>query len=231
MSKAKRTIPRSRPQRVWRTLSARPRLMLGAAVGIAVALLLPGDMRLATRMLIGWDVGVAVYLVLAYWLIARADVSHIRHHAAMEDEGRVAVLVFVSSAALASLGAIVALLSEAAGGSRAPAQLALAIATILLSWIFTHTMFALHYAYEYYAEDKERAAGLDFPGDSDPDYWDFIYFAFVVGTTAQTSDVDVTGRTVRRTVAAHGVISFLFNTALLALTVNIAANAVAGAPQ
>jgi len=217
---------RSRPERMMRVLRARPRLFISAALGVAVILLLPAQFRLSTRLLIGWDIGVGVYLVLAYWLIARADVGHIKRRAALEDEGRIAILVFVAAAALASLGAIVAELSSSAGGARTPSQLALAITTILLSWFFTHTMFALHYAYEYYAESRAADTCIDFPGNAQPDYWDFAYFSFVIGMTAQVSDVAVKGKLVRRTVLAHGIVSFLFNAALLALTVNIAANAI-----
>src|SRR5262249_35749031 len=99
--------------------------------------------------------------------------------------------------------------------------------TILLSWTFVHVIFALHYAHEFYAA-KPRGGGLTFPGGDEPDYWDFLYFSLVIGMTSQVSDVAVTGRTIRRTVAAHGVVSFLFNAALIALTVNIAASALVG---
>jgi uncharacterized membrane protein len=111
------------------------------------------------------------------------------------------------------------------GGSRQPGALILAIITIVLSWAFIHTMFALHYAHEFYDESDGR--GLTFPGGEDePDYWDFVYFALVVGMTSQVSDVGVTSKVIRRTVAAHGVVSFFFNVALLALMVNIAASAI-----
>ena len=99
----------------------------------------------------------------------------------------------------------------------------LAILTIVLSWIVVHTTFALHYAHDYYS--GTQAGGLAFPGDDKPDYWDFVYFSFVVGMTAQVSDVGITSKAIRRTATAHGVISFFFNTALLALTINIAASA------
>jgi uncharacterized membrane protein len=95
----------------------------------------------------------------------------------------------------------------------------------LLSWAFIHTIFALHYAHEFY--DEDIGGGLAFPGgETEPDYWDFVYFSFVIGMTSQVSDVGVTHKEIRRTVAAHGVVSFVFNAALLALTVNIAASAI-----
>jgi uncharacterized membrane protein len=185
--------------------------------------LVPAGWRVATRMLVGWDAGVAFYLINAFMLLARADVGHIRRRALVQDEGRFVILVLIVSAALASLGAILAQL----GAGRAPGNLALAMLTILLSWAFVHVIFALHYAHEFYAA-KPRGGGLTFPGGEEPDYWDFLYFSLVIGMTSQVSDVAVTGRTIRRTVAAHGVVSFLFNAALIALTVNIAASALVG---
>jgi uncharacterized membrane protein len=98
------------------------------------------------------------------------------------------------------------------------------VVTIVLSWAAIHTTFALHYAHDYYRGAK--AGGLAFPGEDQPDYWDFVYFSFVIGMTAQVSDVGVTDRMIRRTATAHGVISFIFNTALVALMVNIAASAI-----
>ena len=188
---------------------------------------LPAEFRLATRLLAGWDVGTFLYLILACHLMAGSQVGQIRERAAMEDEGQVGILVLTSAAALASIGAIIAELGTSAmnGSVRQPRQLVLALVTILLSWAFTHTIFALHYAHEFYSENGGRGGGLTFPGSDEPDYWDFVYFSFVIGMTAQVSDVAVACRPIRRTVTAHGVISFIFNTALLALTVNIAASA------
>jgi uncharacterized membrane protein len=205
-----------------RVIRARPRLFLAALFALVVAVLTPPDWRMATRMLVGWDAGVAAYLAAAFVLM-RSDVGRIRRRAALQDEGRFAILVLVVAAALASLGAIVAQL----GTGRMPSHLALATVTILLSWAFVHVIFALHYAHDYYAAGP-HGTGLTFPGGEDPDYWDFLYFSLVIGVTSQVSDVAVTGRTIRRTVTAHGVVSFLFNAALIALTVNIAASALVG---
>jgi len=211
--------------RLGRAVRARPRLLLAIVSGFAVATLLPPDWRVPTRMLVGWDLGAALWLALALRLMNHSDVNHIRRRAAMQDEGRVAVLVLVAAAALTSLFAILAELGGAAGASRQPPHLALAAVTILLSWAFTHVIFALHYAHEYYDENAGTGGGLNFPGEQAPDYWDFLYFSFVIGMTSQVSDVAVTSRRIRRTVAGHGVVSFIFNATLLALTVNIAAGA------
>jgi len=159
-------------------------------------------------------------------MMARPDVHLMRRRAALQDEGQFTILALTVGAARASLGAILAEFgTSAVGASRPPSQLILAILTILLSWALIHTIFALHYAHEYY--DETAGQGMAFPGgEAHPDYWDFVYFSFVIGMTSQVSDVAITSKLIRRTVAAHGVVSFLFNAALLALTVNIAAGAI-----
>jgi uncharacterized membrane protein len=206
---------------------ARPRLFSSAAVFalLTAALYVATPWKLATRLLVGWDVGVTLYLILVLEMMTGAEASEIRRRAAAQDEGQLAILVSTVGAGLVSLVAILALLTSA-HGTRGPAQLILAATTILLSWAFIHTMFALHYAHEFYGEDAGPSGGMAFPGgDEEPDYWDFVYFSFVIGMTSQVSDVGVTSKEIRRTVAAHGIVSFVFNAALLALTVNIAASA------
>ena len=216
--------PHRRLPHFLRIIRARPRLVVAAALGLIVIAGLPADWWLATRLLVGWDVGVALYLIAAYAVMRRADAAHIRRRAAIEDEGQYAILFLTVAAALASLGAIIAQLGTGHGSNREAAQLMLAMLTILLSWAFIHTMFAMHYAHEFYGERGPNKSGLVFPGEQRPDYWDFVYFSFVIGMTSQVSDVAVASKLIRRTVAAHGIVSFLFNVALLALLVNIAAS-------
>jgi uncharacterized membrane protein len=211
-----------------RIIRARPRLFASGLVGLVVAAALPTTWRLETRTLVGWDLGVSLYLALAYHLMAVSHVGHIRQRARKEDEGRITILVLTAAAALASIGAIIAELgtSSIAGSGRPPAHLLLATTTIVMSWAFVHTIFALHYAHDFYQEGGGKGGGLSFPGEEQPDYWDFVYFSFVIGMTSQVSDVAITCKPIRRTATAHGVISFVFNAALLALTVNIAASAI-----
>jgi uncharacterized membrane protein len=218
-----------RPPRLLRIVRSRPRLFSSGALGlvVTVGLATVPECRPVTRLLIGWDIGVAVYLVLAAHMMAASEVRHIRQRAAGQDEGQAAIMVMTVAAALASLVAVFAELGAAGnvGGARPPARLVFASLTILLSWAFIHTMFALHYAHEFY--DTTAGGGMAFPGgDTEPDYWDFVYFAFVIGMTSQVSDVGITSKEIRRTVTAHGVIAFVFNAALLALTVNLAASAI-----
>ena len=138
----------------------------------------------------------------------------------LQDDGRFLILLVTALGAFASIAAIV---FELGASNRSAPGLALATVTIALSWAAVHTAFSLHYAHEYYRGGKP--GGLQFPsGDQheDADYWDFVYFSFVIGMTAQVSDVGITDKIIRRTATVHGIISFVFNTALVALMVNIA---------
>jgi uncharacterized membrane protein len=211
----------SRPVRV---VYARPRTFISIAIGIVAFFLLPDSLRLVTRLLIGWDIFVSFYLVLAYIMMFRCGLAHIRRNAVLQDDGRFLILMVTALGAFASIAAIV---FELGASHRSAPQLTLATVTIALSWATVHTTFALHYAHDYYRGTKP--GGLQFPsGDQHDhaDYWDFVYFSFVIGMTAQVSDVGITDKTIRRTATAHGIISFVFNTALVALMVNIAASAI-----
>jgi uncharacterized membrane protein len=221
-----RTGSRRRTPALLRIVRARPRLFVCGAIGaVVVGIAFTVNWRLETRLLTGWDVGVALYLVLVFQMMGRSNTHTMRRHAAEQDEGRLIMLMLTVASALASLAAIFAQLGGSAGttGDRPPAKVALAVFTIMLTWAFIHTIFALHYAHEFY--DETDGGGLAFPGDREPDYWDFVYFSFVIGMTSQVSDVAITSKLIRRTAAAHGIVSFVFNVALLALTVNLAASA------
>jgi len=225
------TADKPRPRRHWsgpiRMVQARPRLFISILIGFVVSALTPTDWRPAVRILVGWDVMVVLYLGLTLHMMAIADVRRIRRRARLQDEGQYTILALTAFAALASLGAIVSILGMSSANDRQPIHLLLGILTILLSWSFTHIMFALHYAHEFYDEEGGRGGGLQFPGDlKEPDYWDFVYFSLVIGMTNQVSDVTITCRPIRHTVSVHAIISFFFNVALLALTINIAASAI-----
>jgi uncharacterized membrane protein len=212
-----------RPVYLIRVGMAHKRLFISVAIGLAVMLALPATP--ITRVLIGWDTGVLIYLVAAAMVMSRCStVAHMKSNAAAQDEGAWAILILTAAAGMASLFAIFA---ELAALERTDPHygiyVALAIGTVVLSWTFIHTIFALHYAHEFYGAGEHKN-GLRFPGDGQPDYWDFIYFSFVVGMTFQVSDVAVTHKSARRTVVAHGALSFFFTTAVVAMAVNIAAS-------
>jgi uncharacterized membrane protein len=207
-----------------RVIYGRPRTFISLAIGIVAFFLLPGSLRLVTRQLVAWDIFVAMYLVLVYTMVVRSGLAHIKRNAVLQDDGRFVVLMV---AALGAFASIVAIVFELGPDHKSAYDLALATGTIALSWSAVHTQFALHYAHEYYRGAKP--GGLQFPnGDQheDADYWDFVYFSFVIGMTAQVSDVGITDKIIRRTATVHGIISFVFNTALVALMVNIAASAI-----
>jgi uncharacterized membrane protein len=213
-----------RMPRPMRVVYARPRTFISLAIGILAFLLLPDTLRLVTRFLVGWDIFVALYLVLVFTMVLRSGVAHVRHNAVLQDDGRFLILLVTALGAFASIAAIV---FELGASNRSTPGLALATVTIALSWAAVHTVFSLHYAHEYYRDGTP--GGLQFPnGDArdEADYWDFVYFSFVIGMTAQVSDVGITDKIIRRTATVHGIISFVFNTALLALMVNIAASAI-----
>jgi uncharacterized membrane protein len=207
-----------------RVVASRPRIFIAFAIGIVACLVLPLSLRPVTRLLLGWDIFVALYLALVFVMMARCGLAHIRRNAVRQDDGRFLILLLVALGAFASIAAIVLELDPNHHGA---GELTLATVTIALSWATVHTAFALHYAHEFYRGAKP--GGLQFPSGEQheaADYWDFVYFSFVIGMTAQVSDVGITDRMIRRTATVHGIISFIYNTALVALMVNIAASVI-----
>ena len=202
----------------------RPRLLGSALVALLIFAVLPTSWPVNSRMLVAWDIGVACYLFLAWTMALRSSTSQMQERAAQEDEKAVVVLALTLAASVASLAAIAVELTNIQA-SRADQQgfhLTIAGLTILCSWFFVHTIYAIHYAHEYYGDKGERR-GLAFPHEGRPDYWDFLYFAFNLGAAAQTSDVVIVSKRMRRLALAHTILSFLFNTTILALAVNVGA--------
>lgn len=217
----------SRPPKLIRIVAARPRLLISALCGLAFTFLLPTSyaQQTITRLLLGWNLGAILYLVLAARMMFWSSHERMRKRALQQDDGRLLILALVVSAALMSIGAIVAELAVVKDmrGTLRYAHAGLAALTIVTSWAFTQLMFALHYAHDYYmAQARGADGGLDFPGGHAPDYGDFFYFACVIGTSGQTADVSFTCRQMRHTGTVHCVLAFFFNTTLVALTINIA---------
>jgi len=210
-----------------RHLRHRPSLISSLLVAVLSAGVAALWLRPVTALLIGWDVGVALYIVLASILMRKATVASMRRRAHQLDPGKWGVLGGAVLVAIASLVAIGVELIAAKGSPHAGVAAGLAAATVLLSWAFLHVFFAQHYAHDYWLDGPtpgERS--LDFPGNDQPDYLEFLYFSFTVGMTAQVSDVTTRSAAIRRLVLMHGALSFLFNTAVLALGVNLAAGLV-----
>ena len=212
-----------------RQVKARIRLVSALVFGMALHLALPPNWPSSptTRILLCWNAAVALYLLMALWLMATSTHDNMRQRANRQDEGQKTILLLTIGAVLASLVAIVAELStiKSLSGSDKLLHIGLTAATVASSWVFMHLMFALHYAHEYYLNlRRARDPGLAFPGTQAPDYGDFLYAAFIIGTSAQTADVAYTSRDMRRIGAVHAVLAFVYNTSVLALSINLGAS-------
>lgn len=210
-----------------RLFITRPRLFGSILVGILVALLMPNALasHKITRIIFGWNVGTWLYLVLAARMIFWTSHEKMRARALVQNDGKYFVLLMVIVASIVSIGAIFAELSVVKDmhGMLRSAHVALAVMTIISSWLFIQVMFALHYAHDFYvAKERGNSGGLEFPGSASPDYSDFLYFACVIGTSGQTADVSFISKAMRKVGLIHCVLAFFFNTTLLALTINIA---------
>ncbi|MBB3872222.1 DUF1345 domain-containing protein [Brevundimonas mediterranea] len=198
-------------------------LFSSLGVVILVTLLVPAGENALTRVAYGWIAGVAVFIAATLTRMALAqDANAIRRRAAALDQTGGAVLPLSLVAAVAS---IVVVVGEAVqrGGSPIRDSL-LALGTVALSWTFIHLIFTLHYAHAFYQHGdhgKDRG-GLIFPGETEPDYWDFLHFALIIGVASQTADVQIADRGIRRLSTVHSLTAFVFNTVILALAVNLA---------
>ena len=178
-----------------------------------------------SRLALGWDAGVAVFLIGTLVLVVRNNVPEgIRTRAAALDEAGPAILPLALIAAAASVIGVVGEAARAHGGSGAAPEAILALITVALSWLFVHVIFALHYAHAFYSagEDGKDRGGLLFPGDDAPDYWDFLHFALIIGVASQTADVQIADKGLRQLSTVHSVTAFVFNTVILALAINLA---------
>jgi uncharacterized membrane protein len=207
-------------------LRIRPRMAIATAVGVVVGCLVPDVAHLVTRVLIGWNAGVWLFLVLVGVMMLQADHERVRRNAIAQAEGAPVVLALVTTAAVFSIVAIVVELAAAKGpGARhALSHILFALGTVAGSWVLLPVLFAMNYASLYYR--AEHGHGLDFPSADKtfrPDYADFLYFSFTIAVASQTADVSISTRAMRRLVLLQAVLSFVFNTTILAFTINIAA--------
>jgi uncharacterized membrane protein len=211
-----------------RGLQSRPRLLTASAIGVLVFFSLPVVLQAhaTVRLIVAWDTTMLTYLFFCAYMMHGSDHQSISQRAHKQDEGKwfILLLVIVSSAlGLLSIAGELAIAKDLKGSLKL-AHIGLTAVTIVLSWVFTQTMFALHYAHDYYvAKAKGLPAGLDFPNEESPDYGDFMYFAFVIGTSGQTADVAFSSKAMRRVGLLHCVLAYFFNATVLALTINIAA--------
>lgn len=233
-SRSRSTVTRTPLNRVlwpWiERLGAKQRLAAALAVALAAYAAVPDSVSWHTRLVASWDCGTLVYLGLAWTIIGRADAESTRAHALAQDTSGYVIFLLVLAAACAStvaIGFVVATIKGLAFWPKAW-HLALTIAALLSSWLVIQTVFGFHYARRYYRDEQRqppRSGGLAFPGGADPDYMDFAYYSFVVGMTSQVSDVQVISPIMRRMTLVHGVLAFIFNIAVLALSINTIASA------
>lgn len=206
-------------------------LWLGLLVLAAVAALTPAGFGWPLRLAAGWDAGVAVFLIVTFYHIVRArSQDAIRRRAAELDQAGAMVLPLSMAAAVASVVVLV-LAMVTSGGKPTVGQAVFSVCTVGLSWLYVHIIFALHYAHGFYAPrehgqgDQGRGdqGGLMFPGEDEPDYWDFLHFSLIIGVANQTADIQISSRKLRGLATLHSLVAWFFNAVILALTVNLAA--------
>ena len=199
------------------------RLAISVAVSALTALVLPRSIVGEIRLVASWDAFAAVALLLTWTTILTLKPKQICSMAQREDPSRVASLILVIVGAGASLLAVLVLLQTSMKMTGVPKTQAivLALSAVVLAWFLIHTVFTIRYAHEFHDEPSNKPP-LEFPGQEDlPDYLDFAYFAFIIGMTAQTADVNIHGRRMRRTALLHGIVAFAFNTAVVALSIGV----------
>jgi uncharacterized membrane protein len=212
-----------------RSIEAHQRLLFSIGVAIVAFFAQPAWIHVQTRLVVAWDIGTVCFLALIWAIIITASPEQTNQSATREDQSRTAILILVLMADTVSLGAV-GLNTHGVPKVDMVGHLIVSIVAIVCSWLLVHTMFTLHYAHHYYrsgllkvSADPDEAGGLDFPGKDPPNYLDFAYFSFVIGMTSQVSDVQISSPSIRRLALIHGVLSFAFNTVILALSVNILA--------
>lgn len=201
-------------------------LLAALALAGLIALAAPAEWRWTVRLAAGWDAGVALFLMLTFLKLARTrSVDAIRARAEELDEAGAAVLPLSLLAAAASVAVVISEAASASAGTSKAVEALLTLGTVVASWLFVHVLFGLHYAHRFYApDDKGDRGGLLFPGETEPDYWDFLHFSLIIGVASQTADVQIADRGMRRLSTVHSVTAFVFNTVLVALAVNLAVN-------
>ncbi|EML3209369.1 DUF1345 domain-containing protein, partial [Acinetobacter baumannii] len=206
----------------------RPHFFIALIFGVVVASLLAWltSWKWSTILLASWNGSISLYLLHVWKLMRSADHSQMQQQAKKQDESKWVIMLIVLLAITMSLVAILVQLSQLPSGHYEKlGHVALALLTIISAWLFMHTVFALHYAHDFYMalSRNEENGGLDFPGTEHPTYPDFLYFSYIIGTSAQTADVSITNKHMRLLNLFHAVLSFGFNTTILAICINVAA--------
>lgn len=214
-----------RDWRIVRFAIGRRRLLLSLVAGLVLLAVLPEHFRMATRFILAWDLTALLYIVSTLRMISRSTVTDCHDRAALYDEGDWIILMLVVASASASFVCIAVELPVLKSPEHSTTVgIIITGLTVALSWAFTHIVFTLHYANVYYRPDDDGPGGLAFPGGRAPDYRDFLYYSFVIGCASQTGDVGTVSPAMRHLTMVHGIVAFAFNTAILALTINVGAS-------
>jgi uncharacterized membrane protein len=220
-------------KRLFFRMDAHYRLLISLFVSAIVFFCLNGKYSMPAVILFTWIAFASTIIIMDWIIILSSHPREVRKIAKLQDSSRTFLFLFVIAASLASFGAIVFLLKSSKGhGATVNEHILLAITAVIISWWLLHTIFTLRYAHLYYDTDKDDGTprvggGLQFPGGDEPDYMDFVYFSFVLGMTFQVSDVEISSKEIRRLAWMHGLLSFAYNTAILALSINVISGMVA----
>jgi uncharacterized membrane protein len=214
-------------------MDAHYRLLIALAAAVIGFFSFRSSHGLPSVILFSWIIFCAVVIVMDWITILSSHPLEVRKIAKLQDSSRTFLFLLIIGASIASFGAIIFLLKSTKGHSAdVGSHILLAITGVIVSWWLLHTVFTLRYAHLYYDiinDDgtSKPGGGLEFPGNEQPDYTDFVYFSFVLGMTFQVSDVVITSKHIRRLATMHGLLSFGYNTAILALSINVISGMVA----
>lgn len=207
-------------------LSGFQKLFICLFLGVIAYVITPSGIESLVRLMIGWD-SFSIFMIVFGWItFFKTTAKQIRAQAKVQDENRVVIFSIVLIATLAGLIAVILLIiTKTEDSSQSELKIPIAIAGMFLSWLLIHTTFTLRYAHIFYGNHREKpeinVGGLEFPKDDKPDYMDFAYFSFNVGMTFQVSDIEVTSKRLRKLVLLHSLISFIYATIMIAITINL----------
>jgi uncharacterized membrane protein len=219
------------PKNLLLRLDSQHRLFISLAITVVVAFLLIGHVSAPALIMLSWCSCALSIIILTWIVILSAHPREIRQLARLKDSSRYIILLFVIAASCISMLSIIFLLKAVGKGghhSDSTQLILMCIGSVIVSWWMLHSVFTMSYAHMYYTNTPDRndpedavIGGLQFPDETEPDYLDFVYFSFVIGMTFQVSDVEIASRPIRRLALLHALISFAFNTAIVALSINV----------
>ena len=220
-----KSIPKRVRQNFFLNLHPVKRLLISVIVAISGYLIMRMFEKALVSGIVMWCIFSFVYLLLSWFILFNRNIEQLTKQAKSQDGSEIFVFILILVSAFASLATVMVLIISGHASKEDSYVIIASAFSILLSWMMVHSTYTFHYAHLYYNDDqddsKKRAGGLNFPGSTEPGYLDFAYFSFVIGMTFQVSDVEITSPALRRKALAHGLISFVLNTFVVALTINL----------